>query len=61
MGQESRKSVEIRDFPGLASDADPHDVAPGAAEEQVNVTSARQGTLRGRPGLKRVTFDEDAE
>jgi hypothetical protein len=61
MGQESKKSVEIRDFPGLASDADPHDVAPGAAEVQVNVTGERPGTLRGRPGLKRVVFDEDVE
>jgi hypothetical protein len=36
-------------------------VAPGAAEVQVNVTGERPGTLRGRPGLKRVVFDEDVE
>lgn len=59
MGQPARVVTEIRDFPGLATAADPHDLPPGAAEEQLNVQSGRPGTLEVRPGYRVVTFEED--
>lgn len=59
MGQPARVSTEIRDFPGMATDIDPHDTPPGMAEEQVNVQSSRPGTLEVRPGYRFVTFEED--
>jgi hypothetical protein len=49
--------VEMRDFAGLASYPDPHDVQPGAARLQTNVTSIRPGELTVRQGFKRVRFD----
>ncbi len=49
--------VPMRDFSGLATYADPHDITPGAGRVQVNVVSSRPGELRVRQGYKRVTFD----
>ena len=59
MGQPARIVTEIRDFPGLVTAADPHDLAAGAAEEQLNVQSGRAGTLEVRPGYKTVTFEDE--
>ncbi len=53
------KQVSARDFPGLATSADPDDLAVGAARDQVNVTSHRPGELRSRPGYVKVTFEEE--
>jgi hypothetical protein len=50
-------AVDIRDFGGFVTNADPHDVRPGTAVEQVNATSVRPGELRARPGTKVVQFD----
>jgi hypothetical protein len=49
--------VIIRDFGGLISNEDPHDLPPGAAIKQVNAQSIRPGELRARPGTKIVQFD----
>lgn len=51
-------AVVMRDFPGLATNIDPHDLTPGSAQVQVNVTSNRPGELRTREGWRRVKFDE---
>jgi hypothetical protein len=50
--------VEIRDFPGLVLQSDPHDTPVGAALEQVNVTSSAQARLRVRFGYREVKFEE---
>ena len=49
--------VMIRDFGGFVPNADPHDVEPGVATQQVNVTSVKKGELRGRLGFRVVKFD----
>lgn len=59
MGMLPRKRVEIRDFPGLQTKPDPNDVSPGAALAQTNVRSHHPGELRVRPGLARLSFEED--
>jgi len=59
MGQEARTEVNIRDFPGQVSDADPHDLPPGGAQEQVNATSAHAAQVRVRGGFLDVSFEED--
>lgn len=51
--------VEAKDFPGLATRADPDDLADGAGRDQVNVSSHRPGELRTRPGYLQVTFEEN--
>lgn len=51
--------VEIRDFPGLASRYDPDDTPPGAAVEQLNLTSVKPGRLVSRDGYRPVTFEEE--
>lgn len=57
MGMEPRSEVTIKDFPGLITDADDLDVPPGAADEQVNITSLKVGELSVRAGLREVTFE----
>lgn len=49
--------VQIRDFGGFVTNADPHDLAPGTATKQINATSARPGELRARSGVRVVQFD----
>lgn len=53
-----RAVVAMEDFPGLMLDADPRDLPPGAAAEQVNVTSEDIGRLMSRKGFLVVTFEE---
>lgn len=50
-------SVEIRDFPGLVLDTDPHDTPPGASRDQVNVTCEKAGELVSRQGYQPVSFE----
>lgn len=52
--------VEMKDFPGLVLNLDPNDLQPGAAREQVNVTSARPAALEVRPGYRFVQFEDQA-
>ncbi len=49
--------VIIRDFGGLETNADPNDIDPGKAREQVNLTAERSGELRPRQGWARVKFE----
>jgi hypothetical protein len=51
--------VRIRAWPGLVTDADQHDLPPGAAQEQVNCQSKRPGELAVRKGLRLVTFESE--
>ncbi len=59
MAERPKKSVKIRDFPGLGTRIDPNDLSTGAAREQTNVQSHRPGELRVRPGTRQLTFEED--
>ena len=59
MGQPAKTQVQIRDFQGMASNFDPHDVQPGAAVLQVNVMTLRRGELMTRRGLKELVFEDD--
>lgn len=52
--------VRVRDFPGLNLESDPHDLAVGAAEVQVNADSSDIGRLKSRLGFKVVSFESDA-
>ena len=49
--------VVIRDFPGFTPNADPHDIKPGTAVEQINATSSRPGELRVRLGTQVLRFE----
>ena len=57
MGQRAKSQVEIKDFPGLVLNADPHDLPPGAAADQVNAQSDVPGELTTRRGLRVVSFE----
>jgi len=59
MGKPAKSGAQVRDWPGMLPDADPRDIPPGAAEEQVNVQSATPGELSVRPGYRVVTFEEE--
>ena len=50
-------AVVIRQFPGMALDADPHDHPEGLAREQVNVESKERGSLKTRRGFRKVNFE----
>lgn len=58
MGMKAVNQVELRDFPGLILNIDPDDLKPGAAQKQVNITSARPAALEVRPGFRPVTFED---
>ncbi len=49
---------EMATWPGLITNADPHDLPPGAAVVQNNDFSHREGELRVRKGLGVVEFDD---
>jgi hypothetical protein len=49
--------VVIQDFAGFVANSDPHDLPPGAAQVQVNVTPSVPGELRVRQGYQVVRFD----
>jgi len=57
--REERRTVEIRDFPGMAIRIDPDDIEPGAAVIQINMQSTLPGKLTLRPGMVPVTFEEE--
>jgi len=57
MGARPVVRVIIRDFAGLETNADPNDIDPGKAREQVNLVAERSGELRPRQGWARVRFD----
>ncbi len=43
-------------WPGLISNADPHDLPPGGAVVQENFTSRVAGKLTGRKGIRAAMF-----
>lgn len=48
---------EARDFGGVMLSTDPHDLAPGEAQDQVNMKSDRVGAMETRSGVRTVSFD----
>lgn len=59
MGMPAKDRVQIRDFNGLVTKADPNDLGDGAASVQINAMSTRPGELRVRPGYRVLTFEEE--
>lgn len=57
MGAKPVVRTIIRDFAGLETNADPNDIEPGKAREQVNIVAERSGELRPRMGWARVKFE----
>jgi hypothetical protein len=52
-----RATVAIRQWLGLTTHADPFDLPPGMAVDQVNIRSSRIGEIVTRGGFKVVSFD----
>ena len=52
-----RKSVEIREFPGLISNMDPNDMPPGYGIVQTNVTCVVEAEMDTRAGYRVVSFE----
>jgi hypothetical protein len=55
--QDQGPNVVMRDFSGMASNMDPHDIPPGQSVHQLNVGVGPQGELRVRLGARVVQFD----
>lgn len=53
--------VKIEDFQGMATNADPTDLPPGLAAEQLNVGGIERGILTLRRGLRPLSFDAEAD
>ena len=51
--------VKIEEFQGMATNADPTDLPPGLAAEQVNIGGIERGILTLRRGLRPLTFDPE--
>ncbi len=58
MAEKAKARVEARDFPGMIEGVDVEDLPPGAAEEQVNMTSLVPGEMSTRRGYRQVQFEE---
>lgn len=58
MAQLPRTAVEFKDFMGLVTNANPNDVGPGAAQDQVNACCIRQAELQVRRGYQDLTFED---
>ena len=48
--------MKATQWPGLITNADPHDLPPGAAVVQENFSSRVPGKLVGRKGIRPVMF-----
>jgi hypothetical protein len=46
------------EFPGMASNLDPHDLPAGAAVLQINILPRRPGELRTRAPLALLKFED---
>lgn len=57
MAQEQPRPIEVRAWAGLVTNASPHALDPGSAQEQENCRSLKAGTLEVRRGLKEITWD----
>lgn len=58
--EQAKVRTTIDDFSGLVLHADPQDLPPGAAREQINAMSSDIGRLDVRRGLTLVTFEDAA-
>jgi len=47
-----------REFPGMQSNVDPHDLPPGGAVLQVNLLPRRPGTLETRGPLRVLQLED---
>jgi hypothetical protein len=61
MPKPARPANEAADFAGLVTNADPRDIPPGAAQEQVNICCISPGELQVRLGYREVVFDQEDE
>jgi hypothetical protein len=59
IGIPERQRVEYRDWSGLITDIDPHNLPPGAAAEQVNCVCYDSAQLQSRLGMRELTFESD--
>jgi len=59
MAEQNRAWVQIRDFQGINLNADPQDLPPGQAVDQVNVTCLKEGQIETRGGFRFVEFEDD--
>ena len=59
MSDQPAASVEMRDWPGLVTQADRQDQQPGSGRIQVNLQSDKQGEMTVRRGLRPVLFDSE--
>lgn len=57
MAEQPAATVEIKDFPGMVTESDEHDLAPGASPEQVNILSEDIGRMRSREGFRLCSFE----
>ena len=55
--QNAGPNVVIRDFSGIESNVDPHDLTIGKSVHQLNVGSGPRGELRVRLGAIPLRFD----
>lgn len=49
--------VRMRDFRGMATDIDPHDLDPGVSQDQLNIEHLRPGVLSVRGGMRKINFE----
>lgn len=52
--------MTLNQFPGMVDAADPNDLPPGAAQVQINLSSAKPGEMRTRLGFLPVSFEATA-
>lgn len=56
----SRAVVQVRDYPGLATNTGPMaGDEPGSAVEQTNLRLNVPGQMAARPGYRKVAFDTE--
>lgn len=58
INERPKSSVEIRSFEGINTHADRHDLKPGEAQVQTNVTVQKSNQLQVRSGYRVVRFEE---
>ena len=59
MGEKALNSESHATFQGMVSTVDPHDVQPGQAVVQINVTAVRPGEMNIRGGMTELQFEEE--
>lgn len=59
MADEESPEVHMRDFVGMTSNMNPHNLQPGAMVSQVNLLVRRPGELVARGGLREQQGDSE--